>query len=106
MSVQVEALFEERDRLRHLVIGAEDRRVAAGGAGADVTSFEDTDVRDPMAGREVVGRGEAMAATSDYHDVVAAFRSGRAQICAPAQQTAHAGAASSTAAWPALSARS
>ena len=40
----------------------------------DVVGLEDRDVRDAVAGREVVGRREAVAAAADDHDVVGGLR--------------------------------
>ena len=72
--VEVEALFEERDRLRHLVIRSQDGRVAARRARSDVAALEHADVRDPVARGEVVGGREAVPAAADDDDVVARAR--------------------------------
>src|SRR6185436_15856135 len=67
--VDLEALAVERDALGRLVVGAQDRRVAARPAGADVVHLEHGDVRD-AALRQLVGRREAMRPAADDDDVV------------------------------------
>ena len=52
--VELERVLVEPDRLGDAVVGADDRRVAAGVARGDVVGFEDGDVRDAVAGGEVV----------------------------------------------------
>src|SRR6185312_2426564 len=83
------ALFEERDRLRHLVVRAQDRGVAAGRAGADVAALEHADVGDAVARGEVVGGREAVPAAADHDHVVARARFRRAQVLALAQEPGH-----------------
>ena len=72
--VHLEGVLVEADRLGDAVVGADDRRVAAGVAGRDVVGLEDGDVRDPVAGREVVGGRQAVPAAADDDDVVASTR--------------------------------
>ena len=67
--VDLEALAVERDALGRLVVGAQDRRVAARAAGADVVHLEHGDVRD-AALRQLVGGREAVRAAADDDDVV------------------------------------
>ena len=75
--VDLEALAVERDALGRLVVGAQDRRVAARAAGADVVHLEHGDVRD-AALRQLVGGREAVRAAADDDDVVGGRR-GRAR---------------------------
>ena len=79
--VHLEGVLVEADRLGDAVVGADDRRVAAGVAGRDVVGLEDGDVRDAVAGGEVVGRRQAVAAAADDDDVV-----GRAALVRPADR--------------------
>ena len=68
--VHLHALVVEASALRRLVVGAEDRRVATGRAGADVALLEHRDVLDAELPEVVSGR-EAVRAAADDHDVVA-----------------------------------
>ncbi len=68
--VELDALLVERGTLRGAVVRADDRRVAAGGARADVALLEDRDVGDAVVDREVVRRREAVRAAADDDDVV------------------------------------
>ena len=72
--VHLERVLVEADRLGDAVVGADDRRVPAGVARRDVVGLEDGDVRDPVAGREVVRGRQAVAAAADDDDVVARLR--------------------------------
>ena len=72
--VQLEGVLVEADRLGDAVVGADDRRVPAGVARGDVVGLEDRDVRDAVAGREVVGGRQAVAAAADDDDVVGRLR--------------------------------
>ncbi len=71
--VHLERVLVEADRLGDAVVGADDRRVAAGVARGDVVGLEDRDVGDAVAGREVVGGRQAVPAATDDDDVVADF---------------------------------
>ena len=68
--VELDALLVERRALGSAVVRADDRRVPAGRARADVALLEDRDVRDPVVLREVVGGREAVRAAADDDDVV------------------------------------
>ena len=68
--VELDALLVERGALRRAVVRADDRRVAAGGARADVALLEDRDVGDAVVDREVVRGREAVRAAADDDDVV------------------------------------
>ena len=69
--VELDALLVERGALGRAVVGADDRRVAAGATRADVALLEDRDVRDPVARGEVVRGREPVGAAADDDDVVA-----------------------------------
>src|SRR5439155_25044118 len=68
--VQLEAGLVEAGRLRRAVVRADDRRVAAGAARAEVALLEHRDVADPMLAREVVRDREPLDAAADDDDVV------------------------------------
>ena len=69
--VELHARAVERGALGRAVVRADDRRVAAGGARADVRLLEHGDVRDAVVLGEVVGGREPVRAAADDHDVVA-----------------------------------
>ena len=71
--VQPDALAVERRALGRAVVRADDRRVPARRARADVRLLEDRDVRDPVPLREVVRGREPVRAAADDHDLVAAL---------------------------------
>ena len=69
--VELDASLVERGALGRAVVGADNGRVAACGAGADVALVEHRDVRDAVVPRQVVGGREPVRAGADDHDVVA-----------------------------------
>ncbi len=69
--VEADALLVEARALGRAVVGADDRRVAAGRARAEVALLEHGDVRDPVVLRQVVRGREPVRAAADDHDVVA-----------------------------------
>ena len=71
--VEPDALAVERRTLGRAVVRADDRRVPARRARADVRLLEDRDVRDPVALREVVRGREPVRAAADDDDLVAAL---------------------------------
>ena len=71
--VQPHALPVELRALGSPVVGADDRRVPARGAGTDVRLLQDADVLDPVPLRQVVGGRQPVRAASDDDDVVAAL---------------------------------
>src|SRR5581483_6428241 len=73
----------ERGTFGCQVVRADDRRVAPGGAGADVRLLEDGDVADAVVLREVVRNREAVRAAADDHDLVAALQLGARPPHAP-----------------------
>ena len=68
--VHHEGVLVEADRLGDAVVRSDDRRVPARVARGDVVGLEDGDIRDAVAGGEVVRRGQAVAAAADDDDVV------------------------------------
>src|SRR5262249_22764014 len=74
--VELDALVVEGHALRGAVVAADDGRVAAAGAAAEVAPVQDGDVGD-AALAEVVGDGQAVDAAADDDDVV-----GRLQVVA------------------------
>ena len=58
------------------IVGADDRRVAAGIAGADPALFQHRDVGDAVLLGEVIGGRKAMAAAADDDDVIGRLRRG------------------------------
>ncbi len=102
--VDLEALAVERDALGRLVVGAQDRRVAARAAGADVVHLEHGDVLD-AALRQLVGGREAVRAAADDDDVVG----GREVALAPErpelEEAAHASPPACARLWPTCSSR-
>ena len=89
--VELDALLVEGGALGRAVVRADDRRVAARGAGADVRLLEDGDVLDPVALGEVVRGREPVRAAADDHDVVAALElAARAPHAADAEDVLHA----------------
>ena len=68
--VELDALLVEGRALGRPVVGADDRRVAAGGTRADVALLEDRDVVDAVMRGEVVRRRETVRAAADDDDVV------------------------------------
>ena len=89
---QLHGVVVERGALVEEVVGADDRRVAAGVAAADPALLEHRDVREPVLGGEVIRRAEAMPAAADDDRVVgglrlrappllAASRGGRRRLC-------------------------
>ena len=81
--VELQRRVVEARALRRLVVGAQDRRVAPGGARADVALLEHRHVADPVVLGEVVRGGEAVRAAADDHDVV-----GVLELAAPAPHAA------------------
>ncbi len=71
LGVQIEAVLVEPDRLGDAVVGADDRGVATRVARSDVVGLEHGNVGDAVPGGQVVRGGEAVATTTDDHDVVA-----------------------------------
>ena len=69
---------------RHHVIGAHDRGVAPDIAAADIALFQHRDIAQPVFGGQVIGGGQAMAATADDHDVIGRLRLRVAPMRAPA----------------------
>ena len=69
--VQPDALAVEGRAFGRAVVRADDRRVAARRARADVGLLEDGDVADPVPLREVVGGREPVRAAADDDDLVA-----------------------------------
>ncbi len=70
--VELDAGVVEARALGRLVVGAQDRGVAPGGARADVALLEDRHVGDPVVA-EVVRGGQAVRAAADDHHVVGAL---------------------------------
>src|SRR5439155_8497906 len=88
--VGLDAPLVEGGTLRRPVVGADDRRVTAGRAGADVALLEDCHVRDPVVPREVVRGRQPVGAAADDHDVVAGPQLARAAPhAADAEEVAH-----------------
>jgi hypothetical protein len=52
------------------IVGADDRRVAAGVAKPDRALLEHGDIRDPVLLGQIVGGGEAVATAADHDDVI------------------------------------
>ncbi len=74
-AVELHRPVVEPDALGGQVVGAQDRRAAAGAAAADVALVQHGDVGDPVVDREVVGGGQAVhPAADDDHVVAAAHR--------------------------------
>ena len=74
----------ERDAFGVEIVGADDGRVPPGVAAADPPLFQHRDPRDAVRLREIVGRGEAMAAAAEDDRVVGLLRFGRAPGGLPA----------------------
>ena len=89
LSIEGEARLEERNRLRGLVVRAQDGRVSTRAPGADVRALEDGDVADPVATREVVRDRQPVSPAADHDHVVAPPKLGLPQQDAPAQESAH-----------------
>ena len=68
--VELDARLVELRALGRAVVRADDGRVAARGAGADIALLQDRHVRDAVVLRQVVGRGESVRAAADDDDVV------------------------------------
>jgi len=68
--VHLEAVLVERDRFGDAVVAADDRGVAAGVARTDEAGIQHAHVGDAVAGGQVVGGRQAVAAGADDHDVV------------------------------------
>jgi hypothetical protein len=73
--VEFKAALVEPDRLRDSIVRADDRRVAPGVSGADIFSFEDGDIGDSVARRQIVGCRESVSASANDHDVIGPLRS-------------------------------
>src|SRR3954451_6909040 len=56
------------------IVGADDRRVAAGIAEPDRAAFHDRNFANPVLLGEIIGGGEPVAATADDDDLIARFR--------------------------------
>jgi len=65
------------------IVGADDRRVAAGIAAAEPALLDDRDIGDAVLAGEIIRSREAVAAAADYDDVVARLRLGRALLLLP-----------------------
>ena len=74
--VELDAPLVERGALGRAVVRADDRRVPARGARADVALLEHGDALDAVILDEVVRRREAVRAGADDHDVVAVLELG------------------------------
>ena len=74
---EVEGLLVERDVLLGALVGAHDGRVAAGRAAADEFFLDDGHVRDAVAARQEIGRGQPVQPAADDHGVVAGLEGGR-----------------------------
>ncbi len=72
---EVERVLVDRGALVVQVVGADDRRVAAGIAAADPALLDDGDVCEPMLLGEIVGGRQPMPAAADDDGVVARLRS-------------------------------
>ena len=72
--IELHAVVVEADRFRDAVVGADDGGVAPGVPGPDVVGLDDGHVGDAVPRRQVVRRGQAMAASTDDHHVVAGLR--------------------------------
>ncbi len=66
--------FVERVVARQQVVGADDRRVAADIAGADIALFQHRDIGDAEFLGEVIGRRQSMPAAADDNHVIVALR--------------------------------
>src|SRR4051794_7566978 len=88
--VELHAPAVERRALGGAVVGADDRRVAAGRARADVALLEHGHVANAVVSRQVVGGREAVRAAADDHDVVPRLQlGGRAPHAADAEEVPH-----------------
>ena len=94
--VELDRGVVEARALGGLVVGAQDRRVAPGRAGADVALLEHADVGDPVVAGQVVGGREAVRAAADDHHVVAVAQLAAAAATSGACGTGHASGASRT----------
>ncbi len=67
---QLQRVFVERGRFLPEIVGAQDRRVAAGVAASKPALFHHRDIRQPVLLGQVIGGREAMAAGADDDHVV------------------------------------
>ena len=68
---QAQRLVVERNPFRGQIVGSDDGGVAAGIAAADIAFFEHRHIGDAVIARQVIGRRQSMAATTDNDHVVA-----------------------------------
>jgi hypothetical protein len=87
--VQVHARLVEAGALRRQIVRADDGRVAARRAGADVRLLEHGDVLQAEPGRQVVGGRHAVRAAADDDDVVVLLQLVRAEEAVLADETEH-----------------
>src|SRR4029077_1512487 len=80
----------EPDPLGGAVVGADDGRVAARAAGAEVVLLQHRDVRDAEVLRQVVRGRHAVPAAADDHDVVGLLQLGPLPPGATLEETTHA----------------
>src|SRR5579872_1529531 len=76
MVVKTRALIEQ-------VVGADDRRIAAGVSAADPAFLDDRDVFEAVLAGQVVGGTEPMASAADYYSVIARLRCRSAPLRGP-----------------------
>jgi hypothetical protein len=79
----------QRDRLRRVVVRAEDLRVPPAPAAADVGTLEHGDIPDAMFGGEVIRERQPVHPASDDHDVVGRSQLALRQIRPATEETRH-----------------
>ena len=79
------------DRLRGVVVRAQDLGVPTARAAPEVGALEHGDVADPVLGREVVRERESVHPAADDHDVVSVAQLPTREVRPSPEQAAHAG---------------
>src|SRR5262249_53906772 len=72
--IELDTFIVKGDTLRRAVVGADDGRVPAAGAAAQITLVEERDVGDAVVLAEVVSNGQTVNAGADDYDVVGGFQ--------------------------------